>query len=268
MSELMLNRNFTLLKRIALGFAAFLFAFYWWNGILPHQLAFAPLFDVSLDNTFWLFHLTGIPKFLISKPSLLKLIELACLGFGVFAFIKNKQWVNIAFLFFFVLLSLLSQTYSATLTKTSVLFPIVFLPFCLKKERFNQTWKIPRDYLVFLMVSAGLFKLINGGVFYKFQMENILFNQHLDLFFYNSQHVSNKALSIFEANVSISKLAYIAMFFIECSFVVLLFTRKLDKLFLVVLVLFCVAIYLVMRINTIEMLVLTMPLLSFYNSND
>ena len=37
------------LKRLVLGFFALLFVFNWWNGILPHQLANAPLFDVSLD---------------------------------------------------------------------------------------------------------------------------------------------------------------------------------------------------------------------------
>jgi len=63
------------LKCYVLAFAAILYIFYGWNGILPHQLAYAPLFDISLDNTFWAFHLTGIPSWLIEQPLILVLLE-------------------------------------------------------------------------------------------------------------------------------------------------------------------------------------------------
>ena len=52
------------LLRIMLASLLMLVLFYWWNGILPHQLTWSPLFDISLDNTFWLYHLTGIPAWM------------------------------------------------------------------------------------------------------------------------------------------------------------------------------------------------------------
>lgn len=267
MTERIKYYPFVLLKRLVLCFFVLLFVFNWWNGILPHQLANAPLFDVSLDNTFWLFHLTGIPNFLIHQPVLLIILEALLIVLAIIAFRINNRIVNISFLLLAIFVSLLTQTYSSTLTKTSVIFPIVFLPFCLNRNWFSTTWKIPRYYLVYLMVSAGIYKLWFGGALHSHQMEHILWNQHIDLLFYNSNHIAGRIKDVLLAQPSLASVLYWITIIVECSFITLIFTNRFDKFFGIVLVLFCLGIYLTFRIYTLDMLVLTLPILSFYKRN-
>jgi hypothetical protein len=252
----------------ALWFALTLLIFYGWNGVLPHQLAEAPLFDISLDNTFWAFHLSGIPAWLIQKPLLLIVLEVALIGLGVATFFKNKIYLNVGFLSLFLLILGLQQTYSCTLTKTSVIFPIVFLPFCLPKNWWPKSWLIPRYYLVYLMASAGMFKFLNGGIFYPEQMQNILSNQHLDLLFFESQHISGKLSQLLGSMPVVATVIYWLTALVEFSFITLLFTRRLDGFFAIVLVLFVLAIYLVFRIYTLDILVLFLPLFPYLNRNE
>lgn len=254
-----LNRH--QLLRFIMLYVLCLFAFNWFNSVLPHQLTNAPLFDISIDNTFWLFHLSGLPSWLIQQPLLLIGLECLMIALGVLIFIKERRFFTITFLLVYIVLNLLQQTYSGTLTKISVVLPIVLLPFCFSKELFSFVWKLPRYYLAYIMVSAALFKLINGGLLHGNQMTNIIANQHIDLAYFESKHICKSISGFISSNKMFGYISYILIFLVELSFLTLLFTKKFDKLFCILLVFFCVSIYLTMRINTLEILYLIFPLL-------
>jgi len=147
--------------------------------------------------------------------------------------------INLVFMLLFLVLLGVQQSYSCTLTKTGVIFPIVFLPFCLPQQWWATTRNIPRYYLVYLMVSAALFKLFNGGLFHPQQMQNILANQHLDLFFYDSKHISKSIQQFILSIPWLPAILYWLTAIIECSFIALIFTKKWDVFFAIILVLFC-----------------------------
>ncbi|MEZ5008928.1 MAG: hypothetical protein R2753_12320 [Chitinophagales bacterium] len=256
------------LLQIVIGYTLMLLAFKWYNGVLPFQLANAPLFDVSIDNTFWLFHLTGIPKWIIQQKVLLIVLEVVLVFLGIASIVKSHKYYCIAFLVLYVFLDLLQQTYTGTLTKTSVIFPMVFLPFCFSKALFSFVWKLPRYYLVYLMFSAALFKILNGGLMHANQMVDILANQHLDLHYFENHHISKTVSGWLSNHSTIANISYWIISVLELSFIALLLTTKADKLLAICLVFFCVSIYFTLRINTLEILYLVIPLLPHFKINE
>lgn len=255
-----------LLKWI-IGYFFVLLLFKWYNGVLPYQLANAPLFDVSIDNTFWLFHLTGMPSWIMQQKVLLIFLELLLVALGVILFFKSNPKYVTLFLILYIFLDLLQQSYSGTLTKISVIPVIVMLPFCFSKSLFSFVWQFPRYYLVYLMVSAGLFKIMNGGLWHVDQMTNILINQHLDLLYFDSHHISRYISNVLVQYPILAYVGYVLMSAVECSFLVLVFTRKKDRIMIFLLVLFCFLIYFTLRINTLEILYLIFPLLPYFKIN-
>lgn len=246
----------------------------WWlmiiylgiNHILPHALANSPLFYISIDNTFWLFHYIGLAEALRSGPWLLWILELFILICSILLFIKHSYRLSILFILIHVLLSLFVQTYSTILTKISVIPVIVFIPFLFKSANFKWAWNFPRYYLIYLMVSAGLFKFIHGGVFHPGQMDAILWNQHSDLLFYGSDHIA-LGLSNVLSGLSLNNIPYVLVALLECAFIIGLFTRKLDRFLLLALLLLCAIFYLILRIHVLEMLFLILPLFQISEDN-
>lgn len=233
---------------------------YAWAGVLPHQLQGAPLFAVSIDNTFWLFHLSGLAGWLHGTPWAVSGMEWAVLAVAIALFATGKPPLAFIMLLLTVTLSLYMQTWSCTLTKVSAVLPVALFPFCFTGRAFRLAWKLPRYYLAYIMVSAGLFKLINGGLFHPAQLQNILQNQHIDLVLSGSGHFSAKLAHLLSGRF-VSKVAYGAMILLELSFVAAIFTRKADRWLAGALVFFCVSIWAVMRIQTLELLLLIVPLL-------
>ncbi len=256
------------LLRMMLILTLLIFAYYWICGILPHQLAYAPIYNISIDNSFWLFHLTGIPDWIISHPGGLIMFEILFIILGaMLAHSGNYGWA-IAFLIIGLPLSFLQQTYSCTLTKVSVLFLVLYLPFCFPRKLFPFVWKLPRYYLVYLMVTAGLYKFTNGGIYELDNMQNILLNQHIDLNVYGFNHISHFISEFLLTNKLLRYLAYLIIELIELCFIVLLFTRKFDKYFLWTIILFVIAIYITMRIYSFEILYLIFPLIPIANVDE
>ncbi|MCP4121041.1 MAG: hypothetical protein GY751_04750 [Bacteroidetes bacterium] len=256
------------LLRLLLGGIMVMALYYGWSQLLPHQLAGSKLFDISIDNTFWLFHLSGIPARLNEARPVLFMLEGLLLVLGLVLFKTGKPAVNVAFLLLFILLSLYIQTWSCILTKVSVLVPIILFPFCFKGPLFRFTWKFPRYYLVYLMVTAGLYKFTNLGIFYPGQMEHIIFNQHIDLMVSGSNHWSLKIGEFLYANPWLVTAGYWMIILVELCFIALLFTHKLNKTFSLIIVLFCISIWLTMRIYTFEVLFLILPLIQISPGND
>jgi len=268
MADIKYHTDRLTLLRLLLSGIALLTLYYGWNQLLPHQLADSAVFAISIDNTFWLFHLTGIPRWLNETIIAVYVLEGLFVLLGIYLFKTGKPAVNIAFLLLYVLLSLYIQTWSCILTKSSVIIPIILFPFCFSGELFRFTWKFPKYYLVYLMVTAGLYKFINLGIFHPGQMEHIMSNQHLDLFVSGSDHWSLKIGDFMTENQWLGTAGYWTIILAELCFIVLLFTQKLNRAFSLIIVLFCALIWLVMRIYTLELLFLIFPLIQISPEND
>ena len=235
--------------------------FYHRNGILPHQLVGSPLFDISIDNTFWLFHLSGLAAWLNTHLLAVFILEAVFFLLGLRLFYKVSALANVLFMLLLVILSLYMQSYSCVLTKISVILPVVFFPFCFKGKLFHFAWRFPRYYLVYIMAGIAIFKVINGGLFHLGQMHDILGNQHSDLALYHSRNIHTILAGMIGSSKFFAWLSYAIVLGLQVSFLYLLKSREKDLSYALVVVLFSISIFLVMRINTLELIFLAFPLL-------
>jgi len=138
-------------------------------------------------------------------------------------------------------------------------FPIVFIP--QDKKTFLLLFEGLRYFFLFFFVSAALWKLAQGGLFSISQMSGVLLYQHKELLTSSPGYWQSNFLLWLIQRPQLSYLLYLAATLLELSFVVGFFTKKYDRLLLVLLVVFLVMDHLSMRITYYEIAPLALTLM-------
>jgi hypothetical protein len=244
-----------------------LFFYKLYNGLLLCQLQ--PLFLFARDDIFsFLFLQTGLPHWLLLHPQYFIVFD------AVFYFLplwflytvtKRQSGMQVAA---FVMLLVnwvyiqcytLYPTSSVTLYIAWLIFPVVFL---VKEEKlFSLLFKGLRYFFLYFFFSAGVWKIVNGGVFNPLQMSAILLDQHKEMLA-GSSGWWMKSLIVWQiAHPALSYTLYVLATCMELSFSIGFFTRKYDHLLVLTYIFFLLANHLIMRIPYYE----TLPfLLTFY----
>lgn len=225
------------------------------NGLLLHQ--FKPvLFINRLDLSLNLLNSSGLTQHVI-KSNILKIIldsifillPLAML----FSFLYNWKIKNLIP----VLLSAFIWVYGLMVSSMSTLSVEGFLAFTLVPLIFTTDKEVKYYFLLnclryaFIIVffSTALWKFRGGGIFNPEQLSGILVNQHSTLLAENVNSFFSGFLKYLINHPFISWVIFALGIFIEFFFVVGLFTKKLDKTLLLLLILFFVMDYFLMQIN-------------------
>ncbi|TDW95971.1 hypothetical protein [Dinghuibacter silviterrae] len=140
-----------------------------------------------------------------------------------------------------------------------LLFPIVFLP--TRDKTFVFLWEGLRYFFLFFFASAGIWKLMQGGIFNGMQMSAILLDQHKDLL-YNSPGAPQACF--FRGLIghpALSYALYAGATLMELSFITGFFTRRYDRVLAGIFAVFVLADVLLMRIDYTETLPLILTLL-------
>jgi hypothetical protein len=140
-----------------------------------------------------------------------------------------------------------------------LLFPIVFIPS--NEKTFDLLFGGLRYFFLFFFVSAGIWKLAQGGFFYTNQMSNILLLQHKELLLTTPQHWYAKCISFLIANPVFGYLLYLGAAIAELIFAVGFFTKRFDKWLMLTFVMFLIFDHFIMRIPYYEVLPLLLTLL-------
>ncbi len=240
--------------------------FKWYNNMLLYQQQ--PIFIYDTFDVFsWLFIQTGIPKWLLQTQQFLLfdvLFYTAPLSLLITSLTKQK-WVSFAAIYVLIINWLYLQCYfvfpisSYTIFVVWLLFPLIFIP--KKEETFLLLFDGIRYFFLYFFASAGIWKIINKSVFNPFQLSGILLEQNKEMLT-NSPHYWQTNLYQFLINHStLSYLIYIFVTMMELSFLIGFFTKKYDKLLILIYFIFLMADYFIMRIPYFE----TAPLLlTFY----
>ncbi len=121
-----------------------------------------------------------------------------------------------------------------------------------------------RRYATFFFISffsAGVWKIVNGGVFNPLQMSAILLDQHKEMLAGAAGWWMQGVIGWLVAHATLGYLLYILVACMELLFFVGFFTRKYDKALVGIYLVFLLADHLIMRIPYYE----TLPfLLVFY----
>ncbi len=128
-----------------------------------------------------------------------------------------------------------------------MIVPVVFL--FKKPKNFYLAIDAVRILFIIFFFSTALWKIRAGGVFNGDQMSGILLNQHNYLFLNNHPGAFKSFISFLIEHPRLSYCLYFAAFAAEFFFFVGLFTRKFDKLLILLFLLFAIMNYMLMRIN-------------------
>ena len=244
-----------------------LFFYKLYNGLLLCQMQ--PLFLFARDDIFtWLFMQTGLPQWLSLHPQHFIVFDAAFYLFPMFflcAVVWRRQIVPIAagvmllINWIYIQCYTLYPTNSITLYIAWLIFPLIFL--VKNEELFSLLLQGLRYFFLYFFLSAGVWKIVNGGVFNPLQMSAVLLDQHKEILAGTENWWMKSLLAWLIQHATFSHSLYLLVACMELSFGIGFFTRKYDIILLVMYILFLIADYIVMRIPYYE----TLPfLLTFY----
>ncbi|MDB5191618.1 MAG: hypothetical protein JWQ96_1181 [Segetibacter sp.] len=234
--------------------------FKWWNGLFLYQLQ-PSLFNNRFDLFTWLFMKTGIHQWLPHNSAGWVLFDVtfyALPGLFLFTYIKSlRASVIVAFLMLLVNWTYI-QTYTLYPTNSIesytawLLFPLLFLAINLKS--FYLIFHGLRYFFLFFFASAGVWKLVQGGVFYTEEMSGVLLYQHKEYLTSSPNYWYSDLIYGMIIHPAIGYGLYIAGTVLELVFIIGFFTRKYDKVLIAAFITFLVMDVLIMRINYFETL--------------
>lgn len=225
------------------------------------DIALSPIVEPEVDNTFWALLATGIPEIIIQSPTLCIIIDLLTVISAGLCYIRlDKRYSTWAFLLFFFVQTITVEAYTNSHSKTAVCIMITVLPFAFKEEIWLRLWEFARYYLGFVMVSSAFSKIYYGGLTTTDQMKNILAQQHVDLFTLAPESLHTKFLQWILHNDFIANSLYYLGFITQLSFILVFVTKKYDKILALLLILFVLNTYSLMRIYNMDLLTMIFPL--------
>lgn len=218
--------------------------------------------EPEVDNTFWLVLASGIPELIIQNPTLCIVVDVLVVCSAGLSYIrKDKRTSTITFLILFFIQTITVEAYTNSHSKTAVCIFLTLIPFAFNRDIFKRWWELARYFLGFLMVNSAISKLYYGGLSFKGQMENILAQQHADMFTFSPDHTQTRMIKFLLNQPAFANSLYILAFTLQLSFVVVFFTKKWDKMLAVLLLSFVIITYMLMRIYNMDLLIMIFPLL-------
>jgi hypothetical protein len=266
----MTKRNFEAVfekkKRHFFGSALCILGYLFYNNVLLSQMS-QPLEPAlifpSIDNTYWLLLATGIYHIVISQGGLSVVLDILLLSLPILILMlpNHRSW----FCSFFVLITFYYMAQNITAGHHfHSLVGMVFLSFafCVGEKRFEFVWEAVRYYTLFIFVSAAFWKIVRGNIFDPFHMLNILRSQHAQFLWEQPAAIHAQIIRWLMQFPGFCQGILWSGVCVQLVFAIGFFTKKYDRLLLILMVLFVIVNYGVMRIVSFELLILGLTLLS------
>lgn len=241
--------------------------FLWHNRMLLSQ--YDPVFfNVNHDITELTIVLTGLPKFMTAHPVWFFICDAFFIMVPVIVlavFILTKRfvvWLGIVLTIFCGCYFLLGNIFIQYHPEPYVVFVFFLLLFATNKsENFYLILSFCRYYLLYIFVSAAVWKIARGALLNPFEMTNILLTQHADVLAPGCDSWSCNLLSYLIGHHQLSYCIYLLAAILEMIFIVGYFTSRFDKILFICLIAFLVGDQIVMRIPYWSILFAGFPLL-------
>lgn len=261
-----------------------LMVYKFFNGMFLFQML--PSFFYTREDLFtWIFMLTNFHKWLLNNQLGCILMDTLFYTTPILFYLLYKQSIknktsnynlfNITRLAAFIMLFInVAYIQCYTLYPTNsieahiawMLFPIVFI------AKDIQVFKLLTDgiryFLLFILMSAGIWKFAQGGIFNTHQMSNVLLVQHKEILVITPQHWYAQFIQFLITTPKLSYALYFAGTIFELSCIVGFFTKKYDSFILIGWLFFLCFDHFIMRIPYYEISALLLPfIISVENSN-
>lgn len=227
------------------------------------------LFFPGIDNTYWLYFLNGIPKFIANSYFISQLLDCVMVLLPLFLLVK-RTWKIFNLFYTLLLINYFLFFNSVAFHHYHGLISLIILtiPFLFKKEEtITILWDAARYYFLFAFSSAAIWKLSRGGVFNPEQMINILKSQHVELIIKNPGDYHISLLQFFIRNPYVAQFLLWMGLLIELVFCVGFFTKKYDLLLVTLFVSFLIFNLLIMNVDSHEFGLFIVLLFSYKKKN-
>jgi hypothetical protein len=256
MTDLYLNNDHR--KRLAVFYFlcfAIYFAWYFFHGLLMQQ--WQPVFfHNKLDLTANIIWFTDLQHQILHSSSLrivldslfLALPLSLCLAF--YLNFRSQYWLSIITSVFNLLYAVLLSSVTPLSIEGFTGWILLPLMFAFKTDRsFYFAMHSMRYYFLLIFFSAGLWKLRAGGIFNTEQMSAILLDQHASYLVGAPDDWFSRLIKYLVIHKNLSYALYLLAAISELIFVIGFFTKKLDRLLILIFVFFVIFDYFLMRIN-------------------
>ena len=231
------------------------------SNTLFSQLSQPVLIDPGIDNTYWIFHWLGIPHAATHSTLWSAVLDMMLFFVPIAAsMVSRRRGYAIVFTMIVLTYQITISTYSMHHYHTLVGVLFLSIPFWFRGSRFAFTWEAARFYFFFMFSSAALWKVCRGSLLDTHQMSNILMAQHAQYIYDYPDGLFTGLYSYLISHYQASYVLLLSMAAIQLSYLGGFFTRKYDRIYLIVFILFTFLNYVVMHINSAPLLIFILVL--------
>jgi hypothetical protein len=237
------------------------------NGLFLYQIQPA-FFYTRKDLVTWLFMQTGIHQWLLNNSGGWILFDVLFYSMPMLYLFTYKYSVKLSSAVA-VIMFLINWCYVQCYTlypSNSIeghiawlFFPIIFMP--TDKRTFMLLFEGLRYFFLYFFVSAAVWKLAQAGLFSISQMSGVLLYQHKELLTSSPGYWQSNFVLYLIQRPGLSYLLYLSAALLELSFIIGFFTKKYDRLLLMLFIVFLLMDHLIMRIPYYEITPLALTLI-------
>ena len=247
----------------------------WLNGLFLYQLQ-PSVFFIRSDIFTWLFMQTGMHQWLLNNKPGWILFDTLFYTIPLCYFLSLKYFKKASVIICACMLVInwcYVQCYTMYASNSIeghiawLIFPLVFT--ANNPKTFLLLFDGLRYFFLFFIASAGIWKLVQGGIFSINQMSGVLLYQHNQLLTNSPVYWQSELYLYFIQRPTLAYLLYLSATLLELFFIVGFFTKRFDRQLILLFLLFIVMDYLFMRISYVEVfpLLLTLFLARPKNNN-
>ncbi len=264
MSEPLTQSQIDLRARYFYLSCVLIFAIRFVASTLFSQMSQPVLIGPGIDNTYWLFHWLGIPHLVTHSVIWSAVLDILIFLIPLIASVIPGRRI---YAFLFTVLVLVYQitysTYAIHHFHSLIGVLVLSIPFWFGAERFTILWSAARYYFFFIFSSAALWKLSTGSLWSADQMSTILKAQHAQYSFDYPTSFLTHFHSYLIAHTGMARLFLWSGFALQLSFFGGFFTRRFDRIYLILFIAFFAVNYLLMHIVSLELFIFCLVLLDW-----
>jgi hypothetical protein len=253
------------IKRLVFSIYLIILIYKYFNYTLLHQQTFPPLLYPSLNLFYWLFLIFDLQN-IFNYGWLKYLLDLTLLTSCLLSIVNLKS--NIYPLIFTLTIWLYQFLYYSILAYQPFLIGILLpcIPFIFKNEdRVFITFNFGRYLLCGLYFFAGIFKIINKGIFNINQLSDSIKISTADFIFYNPHHIKTAIIKFFIENIYLSYSLFICAVLLELAFFIGFVTKKYDLFLAFLFLLFHFVNFLLLDLTFTNHAIIVLFFLPFKN---
>jgi hypothetical protein len=238
----------------------------WWNGLFLYQLK-PFMFNNRFDLFTWVLMKTGLHQWLLNNPTGWLVFDVSFYAMPLLMYVAFQRSIRMGAIVSVIMLFvnwLYIQCYTLYPTNSIeghiawLLFPVLFMT--VNQRSFYCILHALRYFFLFFFASAGLWKIVQGGLFNIDQMSGVLLLQHKE-YLTSSNNWHTTFIYWLINHHTISYLLYLAGLLVELVFIAGFFTKKYDRYLVAAFIAFLVMDLLIMRISYLEVSAFLLPLL-------